>query len=52
MNTKKFLMIVLFATFGTLLMSCNEEEVEPKVKFPKELATEGDKGHVETPDGL
>lgn len=45
-------MIVLFATCGTLLMSCHEEEVEPNVKFPKELATEGSDGHIETPDGL
>ncbi|UII32206.1 hypothetical protein LVD17_00110 [Fulvivirga ulvae] len=52
MNAKKLLMIVLFATFGSLLMSCSEEEVEPTIEFPKALATEGDKGHEEGPGGL
>lgn len=49
MNTKKIIAVAIIATFGTLAMSCNEEEVNPRVKNTIELATEGDEGHVEPP---
>ncbi|UII32819.1 hypothetical protein LVD17_03100 [Fulvivirga ulvae] len=49
MSTKRIIVIAIIATFGTLTMSCNEEEVKPAIKNTIEVATEGNGGHVEPP---
>lgn len=50
MNTRRIIVATIFATFGLLLMSCDEEEVTPTIENSIIVATEGNNGgHDEPP---